>query len=479
MASTSTISSLGVGSGLDAESIVTKLVALERQPITQLQSDASKLQTKISAYGQIKSNVSAVRDAAQKLTDPALWAATTATSADPSSVTFATSAGATPGNYSVSVTALATTQSIVGNTTYSSAASTVGSGTLTIQTGSWSGNAFSAKTGSSAIQVTIASGDSLATVRDKINAANAGVTASIVNDANGSRLVMNSSATGAANGFRIQATDDDGNNVDNAGLSALAYDPANSTAGTTQTQAAGNAAATINGVAVSSSTNTFTDVMAGISMTVGKVTTSPVNVTVGQDNDAITKAITDFATAYSTLATYLKNNTKYDESTKQGGTLQGDSLAVGTLNQFRATLGNSTTASSVFSTLSSVGLEMQTNGTLVVNNKKLTAALGNLGEVKKLFANVDTSGGGADGLATQIRTLSDQMLSIDGTLTTRTDGLNKTISNNQKRQDELDARATLYEKRLRAQYTALDTAMASISTQSNYVTQMINAYNKG
>lgn len=474
---TSTISSLGVGSGIDANSIVTQLVALERQPISLLQTQASKLQTKISAYGQIQSQVSSLRDAAQKLTSPSLWAATTGSSADSSTVSVSTSDGAASGSYAVNVNSLAAAQSIVANTSLASSASTVGSGTLTFDVGKWTGNAFAAKTGSTSVSITIAATDTLAGIRDKINSANAGVTASIINDASGARLVMNSSTTGDVNGFRVTATDDDGNNTDNAGLSSLAYNPAAGTAGTTQTQAGANASATINGVSVSSTSNTFSNVLTGISLTVSKLTSAgaPVNVTVGQDNATIQKAITDFATAYSNLATYLRNNTKYDDSTKTAGTLQGDSLAVGTLNQFRSLAGSGSGTSSVFGTLSSAGLELQQDGTLKVNSTKLTSSLSNLTELKNLFSNSTT---GSEGIAVKIRMTADNMLGIDGSITTRTAGLNSTIANNQKRQDDLDARAALYEKRLRAQYTALDTTMAGISSQGNYVTQMITQMNK-
>ncbi len=471
------LTSLGVGSGLDAESIVTKLVALERQPINQLQTQAGTIQSKISAFGKIQSAVSSMRDAAAKLTSPDLWSSTIATSSD-SSVAFTTSAGATPGNYNVSVGTLAASQSVLSNTILSASTATLGSGTLTFEVGSWSGTTFNGKTGTSAVNVTIDAADSLETIRDKINSSNAGVKASIVNDASGARLVMNSENSGSSNGFRVTTTDSDGNNTDASGLSALAYDPASGTAGTTQTQAAANAAATINGVAVTSESNTFSNVLTGISISVNKVTTSPVSVSVAQDNTTITKAITDFAAAYSSLDALLKSNTKYDAGTKSAGALQGDSTAIGLTAQFRSLLGSSTTASTMFSTLSSIGLETQSGGALTVNTTKLTSALGNLSEVKKLFATADLTGGGADGMATKFRTLADNLLGVEGAITTRTAGLNTSVTNNQKRQDTLEARAALYEKRLRAQYTALDKAMATISTQSGYVTQMISSYNK-
>lgn len=484
-----TISSLGVGSGLDANSIVTKLVALERQPINDLQTAADKIQSKISVFGQVQSNLSTLRDAAQKLANPDIWYATTSSSSDSNVVNFTTSSGASTGSYSVSVSSLAASQSVVTKTALASSTSTLGSGTLTIDLGTINGGTL---TSSKTTSITIASSDTLENIRDKINDAASGVTASIVKDSKGARLVMTSTATGAANAFKVSVNDTgDGNNTDDAGLSSLAYDPAGGTAGTTLAKSAADALASVNGVSVSSSTNQFSDVLSGISFTVGKVTVTssndvppvvtdnPATVTVKQDNDTISKAISDFAGAYSSLVTLLRTNTKYDDSTKTAGTLQGDGTAVSILNQLRATIGSTSGNSSVFTTLSSVGVTVQGDGTLAVNSAKLTNSLGKLGEVKKLFANANLTDSSADGIATKIRSLGDSLLGFEGALTTRTAGLRTSVANNQKRQDELDARATLYEKRLRAQYTALDQTMANISGQSSYVTQMITNWNKG
>lgn len=475
---TSSISSLGVGSGLDAESIVSKLVALERQPIKQLQTEAAKLQTKISAYGKIQAAVSALKDAAQKLTNPAIWQSTSATSADSSSVQFATTAGAATGNYNVSVSTLAASQSVVSNKIFGSATDLVGQGTLTIDMGSWSGGAFTPKTGNTSLSIAIEPTDSLEVVRDKINSLGSGVAASIVNDASGARLVMTSKETGVANGFRVKVTNDqDANNTDSQGLSALAYDPQGGTTGTTLNQAPSDALATINGITVRSSSNTFANVLSGITVTANKVTTGPVTVTVGQDTAGVASAITDFATAFTALTSLLKSNTDYNASSKTGGALQGDSAAVGTLNQFRALLGSSNSGSAVFTTLASIGLESKPGGALSVNTTKLNSALSNLTEVRKLFANVDASDASKNGFATRVNTLASSLLGIDGVLTTKPAGLSSSVKLNEKRQEQMDDRVALYEKRLRAQYTALDKAMASISTQSNYVSQMIAGLN--
>lgn len=478
MTTTSSISSLGVGSGLDAESIVTKLVALERQPITQLKSEATKLQTKISAYGKIQSAVATLKDAAQKLTDSAIWQSTSAQSTDSTSVQFSTSTGAATGSYNVAVSTLAASQSVVSNKVFGAATDTVGAGTLTIDMGSWSGGVFTAKSGNTPLSVTVGATDSLESVRDKINALGSGVSASIVNDASGARMVITSKETGVANGFRIQVTNDqDTNNTDNLGLSALAYDPQNGTTGTTLNQAPSDALAAINGITVRSSSNTFSNVLSGISVTVGKVTTGTVVVSVGQDTTGLATAISDLANAFTALSNLLKTNTDYNAGSKTGGALQGDSAAVGTLNQFRSLLGSSASGSTVFPTLASIGLESKGGGVLTVNTTKLNNALNNSSEVRKLLTNVDAADTSKNGFAARINTLTSNLLSVDGVLTTKPAGLNNSVKLNEKRQAQMEDRASLYEKRLRAQYTALDKYMASISTQGNYVSQMIAGLN--
>lgn len=482
----SSITSLGIGSGLQANDIVSKLVALESQPITDLQTASAKVQTKISAYGAIQSAVSSVRDAVRTLTSSDIWGATTATSADATSVAATTSSGAQTGTYSVDVTALAKPQSVVSATALASSSSLVGAGTLNISLGTWSNSnsTFTPNAGATAVQITVTATDTLASVRDKINSSNSGVKASIITDSSGARLVMQSATTGEANGFQITSTDADGGNTDATGLSALAYDPSSATSGTTLTQAASDATATINNIPVKSATNTLSDVVSGLTITLGKVTTGPgittgpINITVTQDTAAITKAITDFATAYSTMASLIKEDTKYDDSTKTAGVLQGDSGALSVQTQFRQILGSQSGNSSMFTTLSSVGLEIQTDGTLKVNTTKLTSAMANVGDVKKLFANADSTDSTKDGVMTKLRTLTNDLLASDGLLTSRTAGLTQTITDNQERQDTMQARVDLYEKRLKAQYASLDTIMANLNSTSSYVTQMINSFNK-
>ncbi|MBI3367557.1 MAG: hypothetical protein HY021_03625 [Burkholderiales bacterium] len=200
-----TISSAGLGSGLDVNAIVTQLMALEQKPLTQLQAAATDLKTGVSTFGKLQSYFSALRDKANALTTPSLWTSTTASSADASAVTVSTGATAATGNYAIKTTTLARGQTVVSS---AASAATINEGTLTIELGTWvttPAPGFTAKAGSSPIAITVGTGETdLPSIRDKINAATTDVVASIVTDATGSRLSIRSKATGAENAFRGQ-----------------------------------------------------------------------------------------------------------------------------------------------------------------------------------------------------------------------------------------------------------------------------------
>jgi flagellar hook-associated protein 2 len=479
ISNTGSISSAGIGSGLDVTSIINGLMAVEKKPLTELQTKATSIQTTISAFGEVKSALATFRDAAGALALPSTWNATTGTSSDSTAVTVSTTSSAATGNYAVQVQSLAAAQSTVSGT-FASSSALVGAGTLHIDLGSWNSGqtAFTAKSGSTGVDVTVTATDTLATLAAKINTAGAGIAASVVNDASGSRLVFSSSTTGTDNAFRVTAVDSDGTNTDATGLSALAFDPAGGTTTTTRTQAAANAAATVNGLAVTSATNSLSNVLDGLTLNLTKVTTTPVQVTVAQDKDGITKAVQGFVDAYNALSSLLSTDLKYDSSTKVAGPLQADSGAVSLQRQLRNLVSSPSGASSVFTTLSQVGLEVQTDGTLKLNSTKLTSAMANPAELKKLFTNVDTTTAANSGIANRLRAFGNSMLGADGLVTSRIKGLNTKLTSNQKDQDKLSLRLDATQARLQAQYSALDTKMASISTLSTYITQQIANWNK-
>lgn len=475
-----TLSSIGIGSGLDAGAIVSQLVALERRPIEQLKTEAGKIDARLSSFGRIQSSLDSLRSAARSLADTSTWRAAGATSGDPTAVGVTVSSGTSPGSYAVQVTALAAAQ-MNASAAVASSTTAIGEGTLTIDIGSWSSDlsGFTAKAGSSAVQITIGPGeDTLEKIRDKINdTSGLGVRASIVNDASGSRLVLQSRETGAENGFRVQVADNDGVGNDVGGLSRLAYDPAGGAAVSTRSQAGRNAQATINGLPVESATNSLSNVLDGVSLTLGKVTTGPVDVTVSRDTASMRKAIDGFVSSYNDLVKLVRDQTKYDAGSKNAGTLQGDRTAIGILGQVRMAMSGTSSASSVFARASDIGLSIQTDGTLKVGSAKLDEALGNLGELQKFFATA-TNASTTNGLGDRLRQLADQLLGTDGAVSSRQDGLRQQKTNNGKRQQSLEDRIALTEKRLRAQYQALDASMSKLGNLSNYVSQQINNWNR-
>lgn len=474
-----TVSSAGIGSGLDVNSIITQLMAIERQPLTSLQTKATTIKGTVSEYGKIKSAVSTLRDLSVKLASTTTWGQTTATSSN--AAVAASTNNSAAGTYSVEVQTLASVQTLAGGVTALTA--TPGAGTLHIELGTWGAGqtTFVPKSGASAVDVTVTATDTLSNVRDKINSAGAGVTALIMTDASGSRLLIRSNDTGAANAFRTSVTDADGVNTDATGLSALAFDPSSGVAVMTQNQVAANAAATINGLAVTSASNTLSNVVDGLTLTLTAQTTGPVNINVVTDTDSLKKTITDFAAAYSAVVKLIATDTKYDPVAKAGGILQGDSAAVGLQRQLRSLASATSGASSMFSHLSDVGLQLQADGSMTVNATTLGNALSNTVELKKVFSNSSLVDPTLDGFGKRFRVVTDSLLGVDGALTTRTDGLGQQLQRNQKDQDALNIRLGAIEKRMRAQYTALDATMATLNSQSSYITQQIAAWaaNKG
>ena len=467
-----TISSAGIGSGLDVESLVSKLVSLERTPITQLATKKEGLKTELSAFGKVQSALSALRDAASKLTSPTSWSGTVATSSDPTSVSVTSTSGAPVSNVTVQVAALAQAQTLVGTTYYSGSDATVGQGSLTISLGAWaSGNTdFTPKAGADAITINIGPGqDTLAGVRDAINAAGAGVTASIVSDASGTRLSLRSSSTGETNGFMIEGT---------GGLSDLSYDPRVGNSALTQTVPAQNARALINGIEVSSESNTLKQAIDGLNITLLRTTTFPASVAISQDSEAIKKLITDFTSAYNAVNALLRDQTKYDESTKTAGALQGDSTINSLQSQLRRIIGGTASLGGEFTRLAEIGLEPGSDGNLKVNETKLASAMGNLEGLKTVFMGLDNDEASNSGFAQRLRSYIDGALGTDGSITTRQAGIQKLISNNDKRTEELENRVSLTESRLRARYTALDTQMAKLNSLQEYVTQMTSQLTK-
>lgn len=456
------ISSIGIGSGLDAESIITQLVTLEKSRLTTLQSEASLIQTRLSTVSQLKSLAATLEDKLKVLSDASKWSSAMAVSSSNATVLSATTgSNAVAGNYTIDITATARSQNMTSGQFAADHAFTAG-GTLSIQMGA---------TSNPAVNIEVAAGSSLAQVAAAINKSNAGVSASILNDGSGQRLVLSSTSTGTEHQFSITGSGDLDVLNHNANDSSLLASKTGDASATGAFQAATNAQATINGVSVSSGSNTFDNVIQGLSFTAA--TTGSSTLTVSSDTETLQKQVTEFVAAYNALNSLLATSTKYEESTQTAGIFQGDSTIVNLQNSLRRAFAESSSTSTVFQRLADVGIEIKAGGSMSINESKLKEGLQkNATEMAKFFAE------GSDGFADKMQAYTQSIQDSSGILDTKSEALNKASKRNTSEQDKVNDRATSVEARLRAQYSALDTKMASLNALNAYVTQQVAQWNK-
>ncbi|OIQ85408.1 flagellar hook-associated protein 2 [mine drainage metagenome] len=397
---TGTLSSPGLGSGLDVTSIVSKLMSIEQQPLTLMQNQASGYQSTISAYGKLSSGVSSLEGSVTGLNSASLFQSFTANASNTGVATATAGSTAALGNYSVNVTQLAQAQSLVA-AGQASATAPIGTGastTLTFNFGTiagtltpydsttgtggtyGSGTTFTSN-GNGAQTVTIdSSNNSLTGIAAAINAAGVGVTASIINDGSGTpyRLTLTSTNTGANNSLSLGVSGD-------ATLASLLGQDPTGTQNLQQTTTGQNAQLTVNGLAVNSPSNTVSSSIAGVSLSL--LTTGSTNISVTQNTSAASTAINSFVTAYNNLNSSIQSLTAYNPTTQIAGPLLGDSLTTTIQSQIQAQLGGAITNSGAFRTLSQIGITMNSDGSLSVNSTTLQNALANKpSDVAALFA---------------------------------------------------------------------------------------------
>ncbi len=389
----SIVSSTGA-SGLPIDSLVTAQMQIEQQPLTAIKTKISSYNTKLSAYSTLKSGLSTFQTAVDKLATAAKFNAQSVTASDSTSITATADGTAVNGNYNVSVTQLATSQKLA-SAAYSSTTDIIGTGKLTISFGTYTAAdggtpaSFTANGSKSDIEIDItSSNNTLAGIRDAINAKNASVTASIVNDGSGNRLVITSKDTGEVNSLKISVADDDGNNTDSSGLSALAYDPLATSNSMTQLVAAKNALLTVDGLNISKSSNTVSDVIQGVTLTLKGVTSTSNSLSVGTDTDTIQSSVQSFVDAYNSLNTSMRNLTKFvSAGSSSNGVLLGDSTVRNMMVKLKSMLSASSPTATTYKTLSDIGVSMGSDGSLSLDSTKLkTAITNNVSDVAKLFS---------------------------------------------------------------------------------------------
>lgn len=463
------ISSVGIGSGLNVSDIISKMVALQKQPLQGLQTKQQTIQTQISTYAQIKSLTSTLADANAKLTRDSGWNSLTINSSNPA-VSMTVSGIASTATYDVSVQQLARSQTSV------SAARTVdqkmgADGALSIQ---------NTKSGVS-VDVQYTSNDTLTTLAAKINEKASGMQALVMRDGAGNeQLVLRSKATGKDAEFSVT---DSGSAVGSFSIPA--------------DQKAQDALIKINGVTQASSTDNFDNVLPGLKITVNQVTVDqatkvdkPARVSVTADKEATKKNIQDFVDAFNALNDLLTKTTKgmRDENGKQvsaaddkdpSGLFQGDSATVSLQNSLRSLLsGTASNASGSFKRLADIGIEYKDGSLKITKPEKLDKAMESPDALKSLFAAKASGDGSGGGISVTFKKFTDELLAYDGTLNSKTDALELRKKNNLKDQDKVNEGAAALEAKLTRQYSALDSQMASITALNTYMQNQIAAWNK-
>lgn len=476
---TGTISSAGLGSGLDVSSLVSSLMQIEQRPITLLQNKQSSYQSQISAIGTIKSALASLQTAAQAFATSSSVLSVKGTVADSTIASATVTTAAVPSSYSLEVTSLAASQKLVSTSLTSSSTSLgTGAGTLQIDFGSVNGSGvFVANSARSSVSINVPSTSmTLAGVRDAINSANKGVSASIVSDSAGARLVITNDQSGAQQVMRISVTDPDGNNTDTSGLSMLAYDPA-TTGGAvknmTQSVAAADASIKLDGMTITSSSNTLSNVVDGISLTLTKTNVgSPTTLAVSTDDTTLTKTVNAFITAYNAANTTLRSMTKYDATTKTASIFQGDITIRSIQTQLKDAL---TTAfgSGAYSRLADIGITQQTDGSLKMDTTKFQAAFtANRTAVVNLFTK-DASGTAGKGVGGAFDTLVKSIIGTDGSLTNKTTSLNKRVDSIDDQITAMEARLEKVQERYQRQFAALDTTVSNGQSMMAYLEQQL------
>ena len=442
------------GSVINVSALVQQLVTATATPQQNLiTAQTQQVTTQISALGTLKGALSTFQESLAALDNPDAFNAEDAASSNESVFTAEASSGAPVGTYSITVSQLASAQQLLSGPINGTGATEVGTGSLQISLGSSSFN----------VNITDTD-DTLAGIASAINTAdnNPGVTATIVQGKDGAHLLLSSSLTGADNTISVSETDSGG------ALSALTYSSTDTSNYTEQSKAL-DAEYSISGVDATSSSNTITDALKGVTLTLtGKsAADTPATLTVSTNTDTIESNVAGFVSAYNTLVGTFSTLGGYDSTTGTAGPMMGNALLSSIQNGLRNALyGIVNTGSSTYNSLASIGITTNQDGTISLNSGKLQTALStNFNSVSQLFS-------GKGGVATQLNTqLTTELADKTGIIAQNSAQLTKQSNDLDKKTQDLNTQMTALTQSLTLQYSALNTLLSQLQTTSSYLTQ--------
>jgi len=453
-----TVITSGIGSGLDIQGLVAQLVAAEGRPQSvRLDTEEARLQSKLSAVGSLTSALDALQTSFESLSDPDTFTGRTISLSSPDFVAATATSSAAPASYAVEVQQLASAQRLV-SAPVATADTIIGTGTLALSLGAAS---FSVDIDGS--------NNTLTGIKDAINAStsNTGIIATIVTGVAGAQLILAGSETGAANQIVVTASGGDG------GLVPLTYDPGNGITNLTELEAAVDASALIEGILVTGATNTISDAIEGVEISLLDVNAPGETsiVSVDFDRDAAKAAVGKFVEAYNGLIDMVTAATRYDPESGTAGPLLGDTGLRNILFQLRREMGRiGVGAPGSFGTLSELGITAEFDGKLSIDDTELVAALDS-----SLDGVVDFFSADESGLAVRLDSLLEPYLQTGGVLESRRDGLNASIEVVNERREALQERLVAVEARLLRQFNALDSLLAELQSTSGFLQQQLDS----
>jgi flagellar hook-associated protein 2 len=435
------ISAPGVGSGLDVNSIVQQLMAIERQPLTRLEADKKDLEAQLSAYGKVKSALSTFQSAFANLKTLDAFEVYKAVSSDESAFTATANSSAAVSFSNIEVIRLAEAHKM-GSVSIADTDTTVLGGSGDQLTATINGNAFTVDIG----------GKTLSQIRDAINDApdNTGVSATIITENSGShRLVLTATETGNDNALNLSFTGTVG--------AALGLTDINN-------RAQLDSELLIDGLySVTRASNTIDDAIGGITLNLLSETTSAVKLTVSRDTDKVKETVQGFVDAFNEL------KSTFDGLSGQGNDLEADNTLRSIRNQIQGVFNTPPAGlTTSLSYLSEIGVTFQRDGTLALDSNDLESAVNNdFAGVAELFAHDD------QGYLFRLGNLIDGFVQADGLINIREDGLNTRIDTTEQRISDMEYRLQLRQQSLNDRFTALDELMGQLNGTSQFLTQQL------
>jgi len=441
MEGTMTITATGIVSGIDSKSIIAQLVSVKGIPIDQMVSDKKKLESVNSAYTTLASRVDDLKTAADALRTTSGFASFSASSSDTTIVDAVADTTATANSSVIVVSALAKSHKIAADGVASATtvvASAPGSFNFTVGSGTMQSVAVDATT-------------TVTGLSDAINALNSGVSSSVVNDGTSYRLVLTAKSTGTTNAVTINQND-----------TTLAFN--------TTLQAAQDAAFTVDGLAVTRSSNTVSDVLTGVTLTLKSANASaPVTVTSTRDVGEIEKKVVALVDRYNAVMSYIKSNNRYNIDTKSGGPLFGDAVARSISDEVSRIMTSSVTGlPSTMNRLLQAGVTRDSTGVMSLDSTKLKDALNtNYDGVVNLFVE----GTSTSGFGKLIFDLTSSITnSVDGRITKKKEGISNHIASMTTHITDKERELATYEASLRVRFTFLESTLSGLKAQGNFLT---------